>query len=174
MVILPEARIPADSGQRTLTIHPDKKTGVTPEWTLRKKVITFGVSLSQRLRDIPNDRFEEVTYMESMNMSAILEVIEDIIESEDMMTAFAEQLDIDHPSDESIYQLSDTFRYLTTNYDPQHLYPSDYLTRNNKNDKQQLYDKIAGCRMTALFESPEIQRTSPLYACRDLLGSSSI
>lgn len=174
MVILPEARIPADSGQRTLTIHPDKKTGVTPEWTLRKKVITFGVSLSQRIRDIPNDRFDEVTYMESMNMSAILEVIEDIIESEDMMTAFAEQLDIDHPADEPIYQLSDTFRYLSTNFDPKHLYPSDYLTRNSKNDKEQLYDKLAGYRMTALFESPEIQRTSPLYACRGLLDSSSV
>ena len=157
MVILPEARIPADSGQRTLTIHPDKKTGVTPEWTLRKKVITFGVSLSQRIRDIPNDRFDEVTYMESMNM-----------------TALADQLELDHPADEPIYQLSDSFRYLSTNFDPKHLYPSDYLTRNSKNDKEQLYDKLAGYRMTALFESPEIQRTSPLYACRGLLDSSSV
>lgn len=173
MVILPEAKIPANHGQRTLTIHPIDKTGVTPEWTLRKKVINFGVSLSQRMRDIPNDRYDEVTYMEDMNMSAILEVIEDLIESEDMMEEFTAQLEADHPSDESIYQLSDTFRYLNTNFDPKHLYPSDYLTRNSKNDKEQLYDKIAGYRMTAMFESPEIQRTSPLYACRGLLDSSS-
>lgn len=171
MVILPEAKIPANHGQRTLTIHPDKKTGVTPEWTLRKKVITFGVSLSQRIRDIPNDRFDEVTYLEEMNMSSVLEAIEHIIESEDMMDAFAAQLEVDHPADESVYQLSDTFRYLDTNFDPKHLYPSDYLTRNSKNDKEQLYDKIAGFRMTAKFESPEVQLTSPLYACRGLTTS---
>jgi hypothetical protein len=29
IVILPEAKVPADSGQKTLTIHPDKKMGVT-------------------------------------------------------------------------------------------------------------------------------------------------
>lgn len=174
MVILPEAKVPADSGQKTLTIHPEKNTGVSPELSIRKKVITFGVSLSLRIRDIPNDQFGEVAYMEQLAMSSILEQIEDIVESEDMMDAFIAQLESDHPSgDESIYQISDTFRHLNTNFDPRHLYPSDYLTRNSKNDKQQLYDKIAGIRMTALFESPEIQRTSPLYMCRGGSTSSS-
>lgn len=173
IVILPEAKVPADSGQKTLTIHPDKKTGVTPEQTLRRKVITFGVSLSLRVRDIPNDRFDQVTYMEELAMSSVLETIEHIIESENMMDLFQAQLEIDHPSTEPIYQLSDSFRYLTTNYDPLHLYPSDYLTRNKKNDKEQLYDKIAGLRMTALFDSPEVQLTDPLYGCRSSSLSSS-
>ena len=173
IVILPEAKVPADSGQKTLTIHPDKKMGVTPEQTLRRKVITFGVSLSLRTRDIPNDRYDQVTYMEELSMSSVLEVVENLIESEDMMELFEAQLITDHPGDEPIYQLSDTFRYLTTNYDPLHLYPSDYLTRNKKNDKEQLYDKIAGLRMTALFDSPEIQLTNPPYGCRGISNSSS-
>lgn len=174
IVILPEAKVPASNGQRTLTIHPDKKIGVTPEQTLRRKVITFGVSYSLRIRDIPNDKFDEVAYMEDLAMSSALEVVEHLIESEEMQELFEAQLEADHPSDESVYQLSDTFRYITTNYDPLHLYPSDYLTRNNKNDKEQLYDKIAGIRMTALFDSPEVQLTNPLYACRGLLDSSSV
>ena len=74
-MILPEAKVPADSGQKTLTIHPDKKMGVTPEQTLRRKVITFGVSLSLRTRDIPNDRYDQVAYMEELAMSSILEKI---------------------------------------------------------------------------------------------------
>lgn len=156
-----------------MTIHPDKKIGVTPEQTLRRKVITFGISYSLRVRDIPNDKFDQVAYMEELAMSSSLEIVEDLIESEEMMELFELQLETDHPADEPIYQLSDTFRYISTNYDPLHLYPSDYLTRNNKNDKEQLYDKIAGIRMTALFDSPEIQRTSPLYACRASTGSSS-
>ena len=106
-------------------------------------------------------------------MSSVLEVVENLIESEDMMELFEAQLITDHPGDEPLYQLSDTFIYLTTHYDPLHLYPSDYLTRNKKNDKEQLYDKIAGLRMTALFDSPEIQLTNPLYGCRGISNSSS-
>lgn len=126
-------------------------------------MITFGISLSLRIRDIPNDAFDQAAYMEELAMTSILETVEDLVESEDMMTLFSGQLETDHPN---VYQLSDTFRFISTNYDPLHLYPSDYLTRNSKNDKEQLYDKIAGFRMTTLFDSPEIQLTNPLYACR--------
>lgn len=51
------------------------------------------------------------------------------------------------------YNIHDAFKFLSMNLDPIHLFPSDYLTRSG-NDKEQLYDKVAGYRITAVFESP--------------------
>lgn len=159
-------------GQRWLTVHGTDVRGTTPRKSIRKRVITFGVSLSQRVRDIPNDRFGEIAYLETLSMTEALDEIVPLIESERFMSVFQEKLDtiripafVD-PNAPPRYQLSDSFRFLSYPLDPQHLYPSDFLTRSG-NDKEQLYTKVAGYRMTAVFESPEIQETYPPYQCRE-------
>ena len=111
-------------------------------------------------------------------MTEALEETLPLIESEDFFQIFKDALDeIKIPSyviatgnTEPLpprYQLTDSFRFLTMNLDPQHLYPSDFLTRSG-NDKEQLYDKIAGYRMTAMFESPEYQETYSPLQCKPL------
>ena len=179
--ILPEKKVPAIMGQRWLTIYPIMITGTTPRLSIRKKRYTFGVAVSQRIRDIPNDRFGEIAYMEALSMGEVLDDVQYLIESETFQSTFKTALDAikilpintNPPYDPSTppvglpprYQLSDTFIHLNTSLDPEHLYPSDFLTRSG-NDKEQLYDKIAGYRMSITFDSPEIQETFPLFQCK--------
>ena len=80
-------------GQRWLTIHGTNINGTTPKLSVRKKVILFGISLSQRVRDIPNDRFGEIVYMEDLSMAAALEELIPRIESEDFFQRFRTALD---------------------------------------------------------------------------------
>jgi len=157
--------------------------GVTPNKSIRKRVIVFGISLSQRVRDIPNDRFGEIDYLETLSMTETLEYIIPIIESEEFFGIFKTALDAVKILPSNVvggydpesppaglparYQLTDSFRFLSMNLDPMHLYPSDFLTRSG-NDKEQLYDKIAGHRMTAVFESPDFQETYPPLQCKPL------
>lgn len=166
-------------GQRWLTIHGTNINGTTPKLSVRKKVILFGISLSQRVRDIPNDRFGEIVYMEDLSMAAALEELIPRIESEDFFQRFRTALDkvkvlpihLTNPENTAAgvprYMLSDSFRFISLNLDPQHLYPSDFLTRSG-NDKEQLYDKVAGYRMTLVFESAEYQETYPPLQCKPI------
>lgn len=176
--VIPEGRVPPSAGQRWLTVHGTTMTGLTPRKAIRKRAITFGISLTQRVRDIPNDRFGEIAYLEALSMTEALDEVIPLIESEDFFQVFKESLDeIKIPSslvasDNTAtipprYQLTDSFRFLTMNLDPQHLYPSDFHTRSG-NDKEQLYDKIAGFRLTAVFESPEFQETYSPIQCKPL------
>lgn len=170
-------------GQRWLTVHGTNVRGTTPRLSIRKKVIQFGISLSQRVRDIPNDRFGEIAYMEDLAMSGALEDLVPLIESEDFFQRFRAALDVIkvlpihlvNPENTAAglprYMLSDSFRYISTNLDPQHLYPSDFLTRSG-NDKEQLYDKVAGYRMTAVFESPEYQDTYSPLQCKPIYDNT--
>ena len=165
-------------GQRWITVHGTTITGLTPRKSIRKRAITFGISLIQRVRDIPNDRFGEIAYLDDLSMTEALEETIPLIESESFFQIFRDALDeIEIPSyavspgyTGSLpprYQLTDSFRFLTMNLDPQHLYPSDFHTRSG-NDKEQLYDKIAGYRFTAVFESPEFQETYSPLQCKPL------
>lgn len=59
------------------------------------------------------------------------------------------------------YEFTETlFSLMSASLDPEHVYGSDFWTRGitqdgeNVNDKAQLYDKLAGYRMTAKFASP--------------------
>jgi len=170
-------------GQRWLTIHGTNINGTTPKLSVRKRVILFGVSLSQRVRDIPNDRLGEIAYIEELAMTGVLEDVIPLIESEDFFQRFRAALDVlkvlpVHLTDPANtgaglprYMLSDSFRFVSVNLDPQHLYPSDFLTRSG-NDKEQLYDKIAGYRMTAVFESPEYQETYPPMQCKPIYDNT--
>lgn len=176
-------------GQRWLTVHGTKIEGLTSRKSIRKRMMLFGVSLSQRVRDIPNDRFGEIAYLEALSMTEALDEVIPLIESEAMMQLFQTALNTikipianaddnyDISSLPPRYYLSDSFRFLSMNLDPQHLYPSDFLTRSG-NDKEQLYDKVAGYRMTVVFESPEWQEAYPPLQCKPLFtlddaGSSS-
>lgn len=134
---------------------------------IRKRVITFGLTLTQRVRDIPNDEFDEIAYLESASMSDVLDVLIPVIESEAAFQEFKTNLDtLLIPSTViPLYQLTDAFRFMSMNLDPKHLYPSDFGTRSG-NDKKQLYDKIAGYSMTAMFESPVFQLTDSTIQCR--------
>jgi len=168
-------------GQRWLTIHPTLMEGVTRRASIRKRRILFGISLSQRIRDIPNDKFGTIAYTETLSMVDALEELIPIIESNTFFNIFKSTLDLipilpantDPPYDPLIppsglpprYQLSDSFVFVSMNLDPKHLYPSDFLTRSG-NDKEQLYDKLAGYQMTAVFESPEFQETYPPLQCK--------
>ena len=73
--VLPEGKVPAIMGQRWLTVHGTKIEGLTPRKSIRKRMMLFGVSLSQRVRDIPNDRFGEIAYLESLSMTEALDEI---------------------------------------------------------------------------------------------------
>lgn len=171
-------------GQRWLTVHATKLEGLTPRKSIRKKAILFGVSLSQRIRDIPNDRFGEIAYMEALSMSDALEEVIALIESNTAFVAFKTALqtikippsNTNPPYDPELppsdlpakYNISDSFSFISLNLDPQHLYPSDFLTRSG-NDKEQLYDKLAGYRMTAVFDSPVVQLTYDPIQCKPSL-----
>lgn len=161
MKILPEGKFPASWGQRSLAIHPKDYRGLTPRLSIRKKIITFQLTLVQRIRDIPNDNFEEIAYMDALSMSDILEATIPIVENETMFRLFQANLERESPGK---YSLSDTFRFITMTLDPRHLYPSDFLTRSG-NDKEQLYDKVAGYSMTATFESPAFQLNDTGIQC---------
>jgi len=166
IVILPEGRVPHSFGQRCLTIHLTQLHGLTPKLAIRKKVITFGITLSQRIRDIPNDRFGEIAYMDTISMAAVLEDIIPLVESEDTFWALKTATDtIKLPDDTPRYMWEDTFKFLDMNLDPKHLYPSDFGTRAG-NDKEQLYAKLAGYSMTAVFDSPVFQLTNSSIQCR--------
>jgi hypothetical protein len=121
--------------------------------------------------------------MEELAMTGVLEDVIPLIESEDFFQTFRAALDVlkvlpVHLADPANtgaglprYMLSDSFRFVSVNLDPQHLYPSDFLTRSG-NDKEQLYDKVAGYRMTAVFESPEYQETYPPMQCKPIYDNT--
>jgi hypothetical protein len=111
-------------------------------------------------------------------MTEVLDEVIPLIESEDFFQEFKDALDVIKISSSLVaddntaplpprYQLTDSFRFLSMNLDPIHLYPSDFYTRSG-NDKEQLYDKIAGYRFTAVFESPEYQETYSPIQCKPL------
>ncbi len=168
-------------GQRHMTISLEKDMGTTPRLQIRKRRIEFSISLSQRVRDIPNDRFDTIAYMENYSMVDALEPLIARVESESFFQKFKVLLDrvpilpinTTPPYDLNNpplglpprYQLTDTFQFLSFNLDPKHLYPSDFLTRAG-NDKEQLYDKIAGYQMTLVFNSPEYQETYSPLQCK--------
>jgi hypothetical protein len=159
--ILPEGKFPHSWGQRALIIHPKDRRGLTPRLAVRKNVITFQCTLVQRIRDIPNDNFDEIAYMEGISMSDTLDEIIPIIENESLFYLFKSNLETANPGK---YFLSDTFRFVSMNLDPKHLYPSDFGTRSG-NDKEQLYSKVAGYSMTATFESPVFQLVNTGIQC---------
>jgi hypothetical protein len=153
-------------GQRFLTIHPTTLTGTTQEKAIRRRVIDFGVTITQRIRDIPNDRFGELAYLEELSMSLVLEQVLTVIESEFTTQRFKDSLsEIVGPIQ---YTIASGFRFRSINLDPKHMYPSDFATRNNKDDKAQLYDKISGYSMTAVFESPEYQAKLSPFQCHNI------
>lgn len=168
-------------GQRWLTVHAKDILGTSPSLSIRKRAITFGVSISQRVRDTPNDRFGTIAYTDTYSMSEVIDYLIPTIESATFHAVFKAALDNIPilPANttppytlDSIplglpprFMLSDTFIFRSANLDPIHLYPSDFLTRSG-NDKEQLYDKVAGYRMTAIFDSPEIQETYPPLQCK--------
>lgn len=166
IAILPEGKVPASMGQRFLTIHPTTLIGTTPELAIRRRVIDFGITISQRTRDTPNDRFGEIAYLEDLAMATVLEQIIPLIESEYCTQQFKNSLsEIVGPLR---YTIATDFKFRSMNLDPRHLYPNDFLTRNNKNDKEQLYDKVAGYSMTAIFESPQIQAKYSPIQCHNI------
>jgi hypothetical protein len=93
-------------------------------------------------------------------MITVLETIVQRVESLDMFIALEAAIS-------PIYQLSNSFIFESMNLDPIHLYPSDFETRAG-NDKEELYDKIAGYRMTAMFASPEYQLSVNPLECNDV------
>lgn len=165
--ILPEGKVPHSWGQRCLTIHPTNLLGLTPKLLVRKRSITFAITLTQRVRDIPNDDFEGIAYLDETSMACVLEALIPTIESDALFAELKTAVDsIVIPSTViPMYQWENSFRFLSMNLDPRHLYPSDFGTRSG-NDKEQLYDKIAGYSMTAVFESPVYFTTNSTLQCR--------
>lgn len=170
--ILPEGRVPHSMGERWLTIHPVRYNGLTPNKQIRKKSLEFGISLTQRVRKDPNDRFGNVAYLDDDSMTNILEHYIPVLESNAALSALTTVMNeikippenTNPPYDPELppadlppkYSITETFAFLDLNVDPRHLYPSDFGTRSG-NDKEQLYDKIAGYRMTLLMSSPIFQ-----------------
>jgi hypothetical protein len=158
--------VPHSFGQRCLTIHLTQLHGLGQALSIRRRVITFGITLSQRIRDIPNDRYGDIAYMDTLSMASVLEDIIPLIESEDAFWELKAKADLILLPDESIkYMWENTFKFLDMNLDPKHLYPSDFGTRSG-NDKEQLYSKIAGYSMTAVFDSPVFQLVNSTIQCR--------
>ena len=159
-------------GQRFVTIHPTTLTGTTSEKAIRRNVIDFGITITQRVRDVPNDRFGELAYLEELSMSFVLEQTIPLIESEYTTQLFKTSLsEIVGPIQ---YTIATDFKFRSINLDPKHMYPSDFATRNNRDDKAQLYAKVAGYSMTAVFESPQIQaKLSPIQCHNISEGSES-
>jgi hypothetical protein len=105
-------------------------------------------------------------------MSSLLEQLLPIVESETTTQAF--KLSLSEIEGPIRYTIASDFKFITINADPKHLYPSNYITRNNRDDKEELYTKIAGYSMTAMFESPEYQAIlSPVQCQPDDETSSS-
>lgn len=169
-------------GQRFVSVHATRMEGVTPNKSIRKRTITFGVSLIQRTRDIPNDRYGYLAYYEELSCSNLLEDIIPLIESSAFFNIFITEVNkIKIPPSQvqgsydprdppaglpARYQFTEAaFKYISTNLDPIQLYPSDFLTRSG-NDKEQLYDKVAGWRFTSLFESPPYMEWSSPIQCK--------
>jgi len=170
-------------GQRWLTVYATSVMGTSPGQSIRKRRITFGISISQRVRDIPNDRFGSIAYTERYSMSEVIDYLIPTIESNSFHAVFKAALDtIPIPPYNTYppynpelpilpaglpprYQLIDTFIFRSGSLDPEHLYPSDFLTRSG-NDKEQLYDKVAGYKMSVVFDSPEYQETYPPLQCK--------
>jgi len=179
--ILYEHKIPATAGARWITISLNREDATSINRLTRRRRIEFDISLSQRVRDIPNDRMDEILYMESLSMVDAMEPLIARIESETFFGKFKTLLgripilpqNVNPPYEPDNpplglpprYQLSDSFQFLTMNLDPRHLYPSDFLTRAG-NDKEQLYDKVAGLQITLTFNSPEYQETYPSLQCK--------
>ena len=190
--ILPERKVPASSGQQFITISAEKLTAITPYKLTRKMVVEFTVSVSRRMRDQPNDRFEMEAWTDPDAMVEIHENIDLLLESNLALTV------LETMSNDPLYQLPDdytedpilpgnrpsiwaihgnSFSFHSLNTDPEHLYPSDYLTRGTKKvrgvvspkkEKDEIYEKIAGYRMTAHYEAPAISRLFNPMECRPL------
>lgn len=173
-------------GQRHLIIHGKSIHPITPQASIRKRVIEFGITVVQRIRDHPNDRYGEIAYLEQFAMSDLLDAIIPIIESEETTSAFDLSLSevigpeyVENGYDpEEIppnlprrYTISNTFIFRSANLDPIHLYPSEFVTRTgNRND--QIEQKLAGYSMTAIFDSPEIQENYSPIQCKPLFDTS--
>lgn len=189
--ILPERKVPASSGQHFITISAGHLIGASPRQQLRKHIVEFSISISRRMRDQPNDRFELEAYDNPDAMvywhENILALIESITALEYLEAQAAthrltdEQVtdpllpEVDRPSIWNIH--GNFFSFHNLNTDPEHLYGSDYLTRGKKKvrgetrnitAKDETYAKIAGYRMTAYYEAPAISLVYSPLECRPL------
>lgn len=185
--ILPEGKVPASMGERHITIHPIALEGRNPAKQSRPRNYIFEVSVTSRMRKDPNDRFQEEAYIKEDSMANVMEELIGLVESNYMYTVFKTALDlipiepryVDPPYDldnipiglPSRYSVTGSFVFNSQNLDPKHLYPSDFLTRSG-NDKEQLYDKIAGYQLSARFTSPSLYRTYNGIECKPLYVSS--
>ena len=149
---LPEGRIPVTMGQRGLCVHPQGVVDSSiPKGDIRRRRIRFGVSIIQRIRNVPDDRFDAPAYLDPNSMSDVLEVTGDLIESSPLLEAFK----ININSSNSGRWVTDTFLMVDGVLDPVHLYPS-FFGGDTESDHS---DKIAGYRMTYYFLSPVIHKS---------------
>jgi hypothetical protein len=179
--ILPEGKVPASVGQRFLTIHAEQLvTTYQGEWPARS--LNFAISIIQRIRDIPNDRFG-IIYTDPNGMAATHEAVTDAIVSLNMLDVIDELNSVDTPEGEpATYIISKNFRHTRTNLDPLHLYPSFFLTKPIKgraspsevvSETDQLDDKIAGFRTVSYFASPIIRLADNPLSCIPISSVSS-
>lgn len=150
---LPEGRIPPSMGQRGICIHPQGVVDVSvPKGDVRRRRVRFGVSLIQRIRNIPNDRFDSTAYLETHSMSDVLEVVGDFVESPSLLALF--KADIIAANDTRL-GVTDTFLMVDGQLDPVHLYPG-FFGGDSEEDHSQ---KIAGYKMTYYFLSPVVHKS---------------
>jgi hypothetical protein len=151
-MILPEMKCPSSAGQKFITISPTRllKFSSTESWP--RVVIHFNVALSQRIRNIPNDRFGTI-YTDDQEMTDIHNAIVNIIESLEMLEALralvSPQPTIEDASIVTLYGITRRFVHHMTTLDPIHLYPSDFGTNTPGLDA-----KIVGYRTYSTFSSP--------------------
>ena len=168
------------SGERWVSIHARHTLATSPQHQIRRRYIELAVTLNQRCRNTPNDRWGYLAYLEehnssmSMIMDDIIPRIESLVYNANLEIILSDILippecveggyDPQSPPDNipPRYQLLESIpQFIQANFDPVHLYPSDFWTRGlhetdsrQVNDKEQLYDKLAGFQMTAVFNSP--------------------
>jgi len=146
--------VPFSYGQRWLVIYPTSiRDSSIIEGDFRKRRVAFSISLIQRIRDIPNDRFDSIAYMDQISMSDILEMSMEVIEQQATMQLLREELLLINTK----YSVTEQFLMLNGGLDPVHLYPS-FFGGNTEDD---ITNKIAGYKMTFNFMSPLISAAYP-------------
>lgn len=123
------------------------------EGDFRKRKLMFSVSLIQRIRNIPNDRFDTIAYMDAASMSDVLEMSMETIEQQGTMQLLKSELLLLNTK----YSVTEQFLMVNGTLDPVHLYPS-FFGGNTEDD---ITNKIAGYKMTFNFTSPLISATYP-------------
>jgi hypothetical protein len=159
--VLPEGRVPASAGQKSIIISPSAITTENTNLNYRAKVVGFRVHLIQRVRDIPPDRFGLI-YTDPNETHEIHDVIVDAVQSLDMFRSLNTLINTTQDSSELQlrYSLVKTFIHRITILTPIHLYPGYFHSKSSEHDAT-----LAGYKTYSSFTSPSFYLSSNPLSC---------